>query len=183
MVQYKLAAEGEISDPAPLSNLSATYFELGNYNSSVDFTLESLQLTDIDDLERRQKLNVRLAKCYIHLRQYGKARAAVEDIKPSTDRKILAKSLVHMSSTDISESDIDSARAKVINSIPRYKPALCVSPIYLISLPACSDLFIGHLYKPQATNTDIGNKFRSTTTLAMTIRLPWSIRKCLYQER
>lgn len=80
VVQYKRAAESDPSDPAPFSNLSATYFELGDYEKSIEATKSALALDGDGNPERAQKLKIRLARSYIYRRQYREAREAAEKV-------------------------------------------------------------------------------------------------------
>lgn len=61
---YKLAASFVPSDPAPLSNLSAASFEVGDYENCARYSTEALALLEetTNDDPRKQKLLTRLTK-------------------------------------------------------------------------------------------------------------------------
>ena len=73
---YNQAVEVAPNDPAPLSNLSAVYFEQGDYASVVTASDRALEL--LDDDAKRQKLLLRKVKSHVYLRDYDLARHDAE---------------------------------------------------------------------------------------------------------
>lgn len=76
------------SDPYPLSNLSAAYFEAGSYADSIEATREALQKLELaadTQTGTAQKLLVRSAKSWLHLAQADKAEELVDKILPGKE--------------------------------------------------------------------------------------------------
>lgn len=65
---YKEAAFLAPEDYAPLSNMSAVHFEMGQYNQAVEYAEEALQLlrSEPDDGPKKQKLHARIAKSLLY---------------------------------------------------------------------------------------------------------------------
>ncbi|KAK5718448.1 hypothetical protein LTR15_008177 [Elasticomyces elasticus] len=74
LTKYKHAAELAPSEAAPLSNLSAVYFELGRYDESYAAGTSALRLLADDNESARQKLYLRRAKSSIHVLKFRQAK-------------------------------------------------------------------------------------------------------------
>ncbi|KAH9907183.1 hypothetical protein F4778DRAFT_526088 [Xylariomycetidae sp. FL2044] len=109
------------NDHAPLGNLAAVQFELGNYSGSILYTDKALKLLgDEQDTDpRKQKLLLRLAKAYIFNRDLNQARIAVAKLVPGPERESLETSVAMRFPTMGSHE----WRLKILDEIPRTKPA------------------------------------------------------------
>jgi len=78
-------------DSAPLSNLSATHFEKGDYTLSFKYGQEALQLLEnVDQSDpRKQRIWGRLARIQIHRQNWDGAAEFVEHLASEPERKAL----------------------------------------------------------------------------------------------
>lgn len=119
---YNQAIDAAPNDPAPLSNLSAVYFELGHYASVVTASDRALEL--LDDDVKRQKLVLRKVKSLVYLRNYERARQTAESLSKSNDKlKLLASISSHLDSQKVAGGN-DPVQAKIITHLPRFKPQM-----------------------------------------------------------
>lgn len=81
---YQQAAELGLTDSAPLSNLSATRFERGDYSASVRACDRALAL--LEDQTKQHRLLARKAKCLAHSVKYQDASEILHCISPGEDR-------------------------------------------------------------------------------------------------
>jgi hypothetical protein len=142
---YQKSADAASDDPAPLSNLSAAYFEYGDYNASITASDRSLALTK--DEGKRQKLYARKAKSLVHLLQYDTALETVDMLQDGAEKtkflEIIQKSL---SSRSVEGADDTlTIQKKLISELPRYKEMIRNIPEYFV---------VGHdvpesLYNPE----------------------------------
>lgn len=111
-------------DPAPLANIAAVRFELGDYTGSTLYTQKALILSkdEPDDSPKKQKLFLRLAKSHLLMLQPEEASDAAKQMVPGQERELVeAAAAAH--DTDV---DVRSLRKKLLDEIPRFKPYLCV---------------------------------------------------------
>ncbi|TKA65542.1 hypothetical protein B0A55_09869 [Friedmanniomyces simplex] len=118
IVRYKHAAELAPSEPAPLSNLSAAYFELGNYEACRAASSSALALLDESNLPARQKLFVRQARSSIHHLKFRRANDDVERLTPGKDRATLKDCLRIQQSSRERVPNAKAAHKKIILDIP-----------------------------------------------------------------
>lgn len=119
---YNQAVDAAPNDPAPLSNLSAVYFEQGDYASVVTASDRALEL--LDDDAKRQKLLLRKGKSHVYLRNYDLARHDAESLSKSNDKsKLLASISSHLDSQKVAGSNND-VHTKIITHHPRFKPQM-----------------------------------------------------------
>ncbi|KAK3641501.1 hypothetical protein LTR56_011315 [Elasticomyces elasticus] len=124
LTQYKHAAELAPSEAAPLSNLSAVYFELGRYDESYAAGTSALQLLADDNESARQKLYLRRAKSSIYVLKFRQAKQDVDRLGPSNDRTALEACIRVSESSRARVPDAKAAHKKIILELPRYKPKI-----------------------------------------------------------
>ena len=105
------------NDPAPLSNLSAVQFELGNYAGSQLYAEKALKLlqSEADTSPKKQKLFLRLAKAKLLMLQDAKSVASRLDSADSLHKSVAAMSRSKTNST---------SWTKLLDELPRYRPSL-----------------------------------------------------------
>lgn len=116
------------TESAPLSNISAAYFELGDYAQAIsacDTALALLSPTDTNCEAAKQKLLTRKTKsCYFagHYEDAG----AVITAAPSTAAEFETPSQGVQSYTNAAKhvDDLMKARYEIVVNLPRYKPTL-----------------------------------------------------------
>jgi tetratricopeptide (TPR) repeat protein len=105
------------NDSAPLSNLSAVQFELGNYSGSAIYAEKALSLLqdEADSNPKKQKLLSRLARAQI---------LQLKDAAPLTS-KLASSDTAHNSVAIKHGGRRESVTwTKVLDEIPRYRPML-----------------------------------------------------------
>ncbi|KAK4897959.1 hypothetical protein LTR27_004343 [Elasticomyces elasticus] len=117
LTQYKHAAELAPSEAAPLSNLSAVYFELGRYDESYAAGTSALQLLADDNESARQKLYLRRAKSSIHVLNSARPRRINDQIALEACIRVSESSRARV-------PDAKAAHKKIILELPRYKPQI-----------------------------------------------------------
>ena len=92
---YETAADAATEDHAPLANLAAAYFEIGNYRSSVSKAEDALRLLShkAGQEASKQRLSLRLAKARILLNDLNAARQALEHASHSDERLVIEEIL------------------------------------------------------------------------------------------
>lgn len=107
------------NDPAPLSNLSAVQFELGNYSGSEVYAEKALKLLeDEEDTNvKKQKLFVRLAKAKILTSKDAAFVATKVDSSVEKD-KILKSMAMNIASKK------SSSWSKILDELSIYRPSL-----------------------------------------------------------
>ncbi|THX57750.1 hypothetical protein D6D11_03085 [Aureobasidium pullulans] len=107
------------NDPAPLSNLSAVQFELGNYSGSEVYAEKALKLLeDEEDTNvKKQKLFVRLAKAKILTSKDAALVATKVDSSVEKD-KILKSMAMNIASKK------SSSWSKILDELSIYRPSL-----------------------------------------------------------
>ncbi|KAI9717305.1 MAG: hypothetical protein M1812_004832 [Candelaria pacifica] len=122
---YKEASAIDPNNPALLSNISAAYFEVGDYTQCVAATEAALNVVGNDVDALTAKLNHRLIKSYIHLQQLDLAHVALKKTKVEDEElQVYKTTLNHMNAVFAASPDKDCARARIINELPRYRPTI-----------------------------------------------------------
>jgi tetratricopeptide (TPR) repeat protein len=88
---YKHAAELAPSEAAPLSNLSAAYFELGHYTACRDTCQAALKLLNNGNDLSAQKLHLRSLKASLLLKDIDHARDPLASLDLNEERHRLKK--------------------------------------------------------------------------------------------
>ena len=104
-------------DPAPLSNLSAVQFELGNYSESILYAEKALKLlqSEANSSPKKQKLFLRLVRAQV---------LQLQDATPLVTQ-LASLDSAHDSATMIHSNRRQSVSwSKVLDEIPRYRPSL-----------------------------------------------------------
>jgi tetratricopeptide (TPR) repeat protein len=118
---YKHAAELATSDAAPLSNLSAAYFELGQYTACRDTCQAALKLLNDGNDPLAQKLHLRSLKASLLLKDIDHARDSLASLELNEERHRLKECLDLIEDNRHGELDVEM---RIISDLPRTKPAL-----------------------------------------------------------
>lgn len=122
---YKKALALDPDNPALFSNLSAAYFELGDYTQCVLFTEGALRIIGDDANALTEKLNHRLIKSYFHIGQLDSVREALQKAKLKTeDSQVYRATLDRTRAVCRASPDREWARSRVIDELPRYRPTM-----------------------------------------------------------
>ncbi|TRX89462.1 hypothetical protein FHL15_009631 [Xylaria flabelliformis] len=131
---YKEAAALDPSDPLPLSNLSAAYFEAGSYAESVEITqkaLESPRFAADPQSDTVQKILVQSAKSRLHLAQVDEAKDGSGLARtPELREKLLRLPRVRLSVQDVPDyfgpghDEPESLFTRELDSSCREEPVL-----------------------------------------------------------
>lgn len=112
------------SDPLPLSNLSAAYFEAGSYADSVEAAqkaLEKPRFAADTQSSTTQKLLVRSAKSRLHLAQVDEAGELVDKILPGKELDGLVYALRDARGPGLARAP--ELREKLLR-LPRVRPSM-----------------------------------------------------------
>jgi len=125
---YKRASELRPKEIPPWSNLSAAYFELGDYAQAISACDTALSLLDPTDPESdavKQKLSTRKAKSCFFAGLYGDASAEVDAASSTSVEAETLSQGVHSSLRAVKHvEDSMKARHEIVLNLPRYKPTL-----------------------------------------------------------
>lgn len=129
MLFYTRATELSPDERAPWTNLSAAYFELGNYTKAVSACDTALSLLNPDATEYesiKQKHVVRRAKSCLFLGRFEDAAALADTADgPLMDSEdMLAECVKCYVESTRRISDTVKARNELILNLPRFKPTL-----------------------------------------------------------
>ncbi|KAI0904140.1 hypothetical protein F4823DRAFT_628872 [Ustulina deusta] len=127
---YNEAATLDPSDPLPLSNLSAAYFEAGSYADSVEAAqkaLEKPRFAADTQSSTAQKLLVRSAKSRLHLAQVDEAGELVDKILPGKELDGLVYALRDARGPGLARAP--ELREKLLR-LPRVRPSIQDVPDY-----------------------------------------------------
>ncbi|KFA81574.1 hypothetical protein S40288_11307 [Stachybotrys chartarum IBT 40288] len=128
---YKEAASLAPEDPLPLSNLSAVFFERGQYGEAATLVQRAVALSPAEgDEEKKQKMYARMAKCHLHTFNHQAAKEAAENISDQDVREPLLAAAAHMKTFRENQIDDKSHRSLVMDRLRRYKPYLTGAPEY-----------------------------------------------------
>jgi tetratricopeptide (TPR) repeat protein len=115
---YKHAAELAPSEAAPLSNLSAAYFELGQYSLCRETCQAALKLLNNGNDLSAQKLHLRPLKASLLLKDIDYARDSLASLDPNEERHRLEKSLGLIEDNSHGGLDIEM---RIISDLPKTK--------------------------------------------------------------
>lgn len=128
LLYYKRASELSPTEAAPWSNISAAYFELGDYVQAIsacDTALALLPPADTDSDAAKQKLVTRKAKSCCFAGLYEDAGAAVDTASSSSaEVETLSKGVRSYLNAAKHVEDLTKARHEIVVDLPRYKPTL-----------------------------------------------------------
>jgi lipopolysaccharide biosynthesis regulator YciM len=126
------------NDPAPLRNVSAAYFELGQYSTCIEQSLTAVALSGEDNAAVQTLLN-RMAKSYLYLGQLDNAASSLAKLDQSPEAIEMTAVLARLQNDHAASRGTQSAREKMINMLPRIKEVLWVLPCsYIYSVLADS---------------------------------------------
>ncbi|KAM7190192.1 hypothetical protein V8F20_009814 [Naviculisporaceae sp. PSN 640] len=154
-VAYKLASTLAPNDPAPVSNLSAVKFEMGDFEGAATFAAKALSLSENSTHDRKDKLLVRLAKSHLHANNPAAGLEAAEQLSHGAEKTNLVADLEFMLKLNAEGHDPLWERKQVISRLSRYRPCLAdVAEYYPVGHdhPLClfdNDL-INRLMSPEA---------------------------------
>lgn len=112
-------------DSRPFSNVSAVKFEMGNYIGSSIFCEKALKLLqDSPDSVLEQKVRLRLARSYLHLKKFTKAQDAIYSVTASEDTRQFEHAFRVMEALNAAYPDEKALRSVIIKRLPRFRPAL-----------------------------------------------------------
>lgn len=119
------ASDLDTKSPLPLSNLSAAYFEAGNYTASIDAATRSLALCQDEDEALKKKLELRLIQAYIYAREAQSAIELANDSSNEDDElaqlEVVARAVPNNRWDD---SGSKSLRQKLTHLLPMFKPQM-----------------------------------------------------------
>ncbi|KAK7711434.1 hypothetical protein SLS64_005458 [Diaporthe eres] len=123
---YKVAAALAPLDPAPLSNLSAAFFEAGDYESCVHFGTKALTLLEVEagDDSRKGKLLARLAKAELHRCMPDDAKSLLRRLAPGQETKALQDAAERMATACAGSTSSKESLRETLLQLPRYRPHL-----------------------------------------------------------
>lgn len=121
VARYKRAAELAPSEALPLSNLSAAYFELGQYTACRDTCQTALKLLNNGDNLSAQKMHLRSLKASLLLKDIDHARDSLANLDPNEERYKLEKCLDLIEENCHGELDVEM---RIISDLPITKPQL-----------------------------------------------------------
>lgn len=96
---------------------------MGEYQAAADFAQKALSLTTHDS-PSRDKLYLRLARCYLHELQAHQAQAALEKCSDLPGKDPVAESLAIAGGLDQTDTGVQTLRRLVFDRLPRCKPCL-----------------------------------------------------------
>jgi hypothetical protein len=121
----------------PWSNLSAAYFEIGDYSRSIQSGLRAFEIARAHDRSHgtsttataEQKLAPRLVKSYLHTRQFDSAGQWLDRLSecqaiPPEELTHYRKALEHAESVWHVFADEKKHRQQLQKRLTRYRPAL-----------------------------------------------------------
>lgn len=121
VARYKRAAELAQSESAPLSNLSAAYFELGLYTSCRETCQAALKLLNSGDDISAQKLHLRSLKASLLLKDIDHARDSLASLDLNEERHRLEQCLSLIEGNHDGGLDVEM---RIISDLPITKPQL-----------------------------------------------------------
>jgi hypothetical protein len=114
----------------PQSNLSAAYYETGQYEKCVAAAGAALKLLGDGRTPLHEKLRSRLCFAYLHLQQPEMAaKVATAADKQAAEYGNLIKCIEQTNGTYRAFRSTVELRRDLLKELPIYKPALCVNPI------------------------------------------------------
>ncbi|KAH8700726.1 hypothetical protein BGW36DRAFT_405925 [Talaromyces proteolyticus] len=158
-IYHDAAHNASEDDYLPWSNLSAAYFETGNYKQAAHCAVKALSLchqhhqANATCLE--QKLAPRILRAYLHAHQHDMARAWLKQLSdshtlPADELQQYQSSLDQAQAAWRAMPDEKAHRGRLAADVPRYRPAFAgYQEFYtvghdevtdLLGLPLCSDV-------------------------------------------
>ena len=117
------ASDLDNQSPLPLSNLSAAYFEAGNYAASIDAATRSLVLCQNEDEALKKKLELRLIQAYIYAREPQRA-IELASLRRNEDDEFAQLEEAASLNNRSDESELESLRQKLTHLLPMFKPQM-----------------------------------------------------------
>ena len=119
------ASELDNKSPLPLSNLSAAYFEAGNYAGSIDAATRSLALCQDEDESLKKKLELRLVQAYIYAREAQSAIVLANNRRNEDDEFAqLEEAARAVLNNRWDDPGSKSLRQKLTHLLPMFKPQM-----------------------------------------------------------
>jgi hypothetical protein len=118
---YHKAADLSPDDYRVPWNISAVYFEMGDYANTSAYTRKTLEL--VSDEAVRQKVLIREAKAHLHLRKLVEAQAVIAILLESDEKRHLQEAMKCMQIYDMATSSAN-ANSSLVRSLPYYKPQM-----------------------------------------------------------
>ncbi|KJX96528.1 putative tetratricopeptide-like protein [Zymoseptoria brevis] len=124
---YQRAAELSPTDRTPWSNLAAAHFELGDYRSSISACEKAMSLLSTDNPDHdavKEKLHLRMAKSFLHTREYDAAAKVVDRLNPSMEKYSLERCVGLYLEAEKLVLKPEKVAEYIVLNLPRYKPTL-----------------------------------------------------------
>lgn len=96
---------------------------MGQYGEAAELAQRALSLM-ADAAPSKDKLYLRLARCFLHRLQAKQGQSALEQCGDLAGKDSIAKSLAIIDGVQHSETDVKKLRCCVLGRMPRYKPCL-----------------------------------------------------------
>ncbi|KAI9149886.1 hypothetical protein HJFPF1_09632 [Paramyrothecium foliicola] len=125
--------EGKFAtDPLPLSNLSAVYYEQGQYSLAIECIHKALDAAPTfgHDERKLQNLYGRLARCHLHMSNGQGALEIIQKISETELRILLLAAANDVKMLQINRVEKALHREAIMKRIPRFKPYLVKAPEY-----------------------------------------------------
>jgi tetratricopeptide (TPR) repeat protein len=116
---YHKAADLSPDDYRVPWNISAVYFEMGDYANTSAYTRKTLELVSNEAVQ--QKVLIREAKAHLHLRKLVEAQAVIAILLESDEKRHLQEAMKCMQIYDMATSSAN-ANSSLVRSLPYYKP-------------------------------------------------------------
>lgn len=103
---------------------------MGDYQGSIIHIRQALELSPAgtENSAKRDKLNARLAKCFLHLRDVSSAKDAISAVGDQDLGAELSESLKSMLALCASAPDQSVFRRQILDHVPQYKSWLSICP-------------------------------------------------------
>lgn len=123
---YQQASDLAPETAAPLGNLSAAYFELGQYDACVSTSDRALALlANVAGADAaKQKLYLRQAKALFHGLRFKDAAATIEQLTAGEEKSRLQHATSRRLDRTRLQPDGRSIHTRLITELPRYKPTV-----------------------------------------------------------
>jgi len=123
-IEYNVAQSLTPEDPAPISNLSAVKFEMGQYEEAAALAVKALSLSKDSAPDRKDRLLSRLSKSYLHANNAHEALSAAERMTEGKDREVLLADVRLMLDSEPQQLNKVTLRKNIVGTLPRYRPSL-----------------------------------------------------------
>ena len=122
---YSQASELAPEDAAPLSNLSAAYYETGDYVSCLSASDKALAI--LIDQAKRQKILLRKAKAHAFLQDYNNAASLLNKIDAGDEKLELARAVVSSAQSFQVKQARKEVHDRILVDLPRCKQQMYVN--------------------------------------------------------